>query len=143
MNSFHPLDRLIDNKSLQLMEALIPFVDLPMKKMLVIFIKYLEIKELLQALSDIEKLERCGFIINPASEDNFIDILLNFLPPEIGNELKNTEQMLNMLKFMDADNPSTYMNNEKEAKVNTTASNSNSLYENIMSILDDYDNERI
>ena len=43
----HPLDNLIKDDSLYLLEMLVPFIDFPYKKLLVLFIKYKELTELM------------------------------------------------------------------------------------------------
>ncbi len=128
----HPLDRLIQDDSLFFLEAMIPFVDLNTKKVLVVLLKYREISAIMNSLGNPELLQRCGFDCHPKSKEDFISDIFDFMPKEYKNNVNQMQQMMSMMNTMQ-------MMNQMEqgtAQNNSSSSNSESLYDSIVSILD-------
>lgn len=133
MQKIHPLDRLVGDDSLFFLEAMIPFVDYNTKKLLVILIKYREINSIMNSLNDPVLLSECGFDKHPKSTEDFISDLCFFMPDEIKNNIKQATQMMSMMKVVNAMDS----NNMQQKAPNNSCENSSksSLYENVMSIL--------
>lgn len=129
--SFHPLDRLIGNSSLSMLEALVPFVDYPMKRMLVLFIKYKELMALLNCFNDPEYIAECGFDCHPKDSQDFITGLCNVLPAQYAGNLKQMTQMMRMMQMMDTTNKAA--EGQQQSK---NASHIN-LYDSVMDILNE------
>lgn len=133
MQRFHPLDSLICDNSLCLLEALVPIVEYRYKLPLVLFIKYRELTEISKSLEDPFFLERCGFMCNSKDPDCIWDTLKKALPPEIGNQIKQMKTMMQAMSYMDlfseADN--------KEKKCPDSGTDSESLYDSIINILNE------
>ena len=73
MNKMHPLDKLISDDSLWLLEAIVAFVDYPYKRMLVMLIKYKELMSILNSLNDKNYISNCGFDCHPKSTEDMIN----------------------------------------------------------------------
>ena len=82
MEPFHPLDRLINDNSFALLEALVPFVDYPYKRLLVLYIKYKEALALMNCFNDRSFIARQGFDCHPKSTEDFVSDLCNILPTQ-------------------------------------------------------------
>ena len=78
----HPLERITCNNSLSMLEYLIPFVDYPLKLPLALFIKFNEIRLLINAFHSTDNLVRLG-LHNPSSDP--IDMLCSItgMSPEM------------------------------------------------------------
>ena len=103
MNSLkrtHPLDILIPDNSLSLLEALVPFVDYSLKKPLVLFIKYRELTAIMQSLNNIEYISNCGFNCKPKNNDDFISNILKFMPDDYASSFSQMKQMMSMFEMM-------------------------------------------
>ena len=59
-NFHHPLDNLIKDDRLFMMEAILPFVDDRMKAPLAMYIKIMELQTILNALRDTNYVNSCG-----------------------------------------------------------------------------------
>lgn len=142
----HPLDRLIKDDSLFMLEALVPFVDYRFKKLLILYIKYKEITAILDSFSKPGYISECGFDCHPKSTDDFISDICNFLPGDFSsmlNQIKQMQQMQGMMNMMNSMN--TNQSEKKESSFNPfenitnnqSNSNNDSLFDSIISILDD------
>ncbi len=78
----HPLNNITRNNPYSMLEALIPFVDYPMKLPLALFIKYHELRLIVEAFQSIDSLSQYG-LHNTSS--NPMDMLASFtgISPEI------------------------------------------------------------
>ena len=128
---FHPLDNLIGNQSYSFLEAMVPFVEYPYKKPLVLFIKYQELMSIFRALDDISYVDSCGFNCHPSCMDDMINDMCHFLPGNFANSIK---QMQQMMEFMNMTSATTDNSNASDAP-------QSSLYDSIMSILNESDNQ--
>lgn len=165
----HPLDRLMNDNSIFLLEALIPFVDYNMKRLLVVFIKVREINTLMSRLNHPGHLASSGFDCRVKNTDEMIDKMCDFLPPEFAKNIRQTIKMMNMMRIMDGmdmqdmnmsntdmyntNSNYTWMNDhggnrekdtdfKKEQRMNESYEDSNEgLFDSVMSILNDYDSQ--
>lgn len=141
---FHPLDKLIPDNSICLLEAMVPFVDYQYKLPLVFFIKYRELTIISQCLSNREMAANLGFDCHPENQNDFFNSLIDFMPNDFGNSFNQLKQAMSMMELMNTVNQNNNSNTKSSDNTssNTTAQNSNnndSLYENIMSILNEGD----
>lgn len=133
----HPLDKLINDNSLLFLEAMVPFVDMKMKRLLIIYIKYKELTILLNNLNDGGLIEKCGFNCTPNSTEDVINSLCTVMPEDFSSSIGNTMQMLNMMQAMNGLSPGGAT---QGCKANDSTENQ-SMYNNIMNILNGVDNE--
>lgn len=124
INRTHPLDILIPDNTLSLLEALVPFVDYSFKKPLVLFIKYREIMAIMQSLNNIDYISNCGFNCAPKSNEDFLTNILKYLPGDYAASLSQAKQMMSMFEMMNM------MNHEKESSENYDDINKPNTYEN-------------
>lgn len=135
----HPLDNLISDNSLFMLEAMVPFVDYQFKKPLVFLIKYREFQSIMQSLNDRSFLSSCGFDCKPQSTEDMLMQMCNFMPGSFGSSMKQMQQMqqmMNMMNVMESTNDVPNMN----AK-NNNDQNSDSLYNSVISILNNSNKE--
>ena len=147
MEPFHPLDRLINDNSFALLEALVPFVDYPYKRLLVLYIKYKEALALMNCFNDRSFIARQGFDCHPKSTEDFVSDLCNILPTQYAGSLQNMKQLMQVMQMMDMKNPNTsgcFSNLFENAKAtaqdfsNKTEHTSDAyLYQSVMDILND------
>lgn len=97
---FHPLDKLIGNHTFSFLEVMVPFVDYPFKKMLVLFIKYQELMSIFHALDDRAFVEQCGFNCRPSSPEDMITDICRFLPGNYADSIRQMRQMMQMMEVM-------------------------------------------
>ncbi len=165
MNRIHPLDKLITDDSLWLLESMVAFVDYPFKRMLVMLIKYKELMSILNCLDDRGYISKCGFDCHPKNSEDMINDMCNFMPGDFSSSIKNMNKMMSMMNAMNSmnndcqnhgnfndsffnpfsatqDNPST-SEDIKEANSyyrdesdNSSNSSSGGLYESVLNILD-------
>ena len=131
----HPLDKLITDDSLFLLEAMVPFIEFPYKKMLILFIKYRELISILKCLDDKDYLSSCGFDCHPKSTEDMINDMCGFLPENVSGSIKQMKQMMGMMDMMNSmgENPLNNM-------FNNTYQSSN-LFDSVISILDNDNKE--
>ncbi len=135
----HPLDNLISDNSLFMLEAMVPFVDYQFKKPLVFLIKYRELQSILQSLNDRSFLSSCGFDCKPKSTEDMIMQMCNFMPGSFGSSMKQMQQMQQMMSMMNIMDNSNNTNNTNSDGNNSESSDS--LYDSILSILNDSNKE--
>lgn len=148
-SSSHPLDKLINDDRLLLMEAIIPFVDSSLRKPLVLYIKTTELKLIMNSLDNSDYTHRCGFDKDPGNREEVLSSLSDCGFSDVANQMKSMKQamdIMNMMKSMDPkDSPSDikepYKNifNEYDTMNNTSPENSS--MSNIMELLREYDSE--
>ncbi len=147
MNSLkrtHPLDILIPDNSLSLLEALVPFVDYSLKKPLVLFIKYRELTAIMQSLNNIEYISNCGFNCKPKNNDDFISNILKFMPDDYASSFSQMKQMMSMFEMMNMmnqgdENNANYRNSEYEDTKNENVEYKGTNYED--TYFEDYRSE--
>lgn len=100
VQQFHPLDRLIGNRTLSFLEAMVPFVDYPFKKPLVMFIKYQELMCIFRSLDNRSLVDECGFNCHPKSTEDMITDMCKFLPGNYAGSIKQMRQMMQMMETM-------------------------------------------
>ncbi|MDD6328657.1 MAG: hypothetical protein Q4D54_01515 [Eubacteriales bacterium] len=106
-------------------------MDYPMKRMLVLFIKYKELMALLNCFNDPEYIAECGFDCHPKDSQDFITGLCNVLPAQYAGNLKQMTQMMRMMQMMDTTNKAA--EGQQQSK---NASHIN-LYDSVMDILNE------
>ncbi len=135
--NFHPLDNLIKDKSSFWLEALVPFVDYKYKKLLIIYIKYKELKAILDCLEDIKYVESCGFNCKAHSMDDVITGLAGFMPKDFSDNIVQMKSMLDMMQTMNQlDDFMPKSGNQGAKNHNSVPRENDDLFENIKSILD-------
>lgn len=130
MTRIHPLDKLISDDSLFLLEALVPFIEYPYKKMLVLFIKYRELMAIMDSLNDRNFISSCGFDCHPKNTEEMLASMCDFLPSNMSSSMKQMKQMMGMMEMMNAmpqPNPSPPQD---------------SLFDSVLSILNDQDTNK-
>lgn len=134
----HPLDKLISDNSLFLLEALVPFIDYPYKKMLVLFIKYRELMAIMNSLNDREYISSCGFDCHPKSTEEMLANMCNFLPGNISSSMKQMKQMMSMMEMMNSmpQNAGDNTNASFSFNNNSSSGHSGDLFESVLSILE-------
>jgi hypothetical protein len=98
----HPLDKLIDDDSLIMLEAMVPFIDYRFKKLLVIYIKYREFTLIMNNLNDIGYADRCGFNKKTATADDMMEVILSTMSPETAANISNAKKMMTMMQAAEA-----------------------------------------
>lgn len=100
VQQFHPLDRLIGNRTLSFLEAMVPFVDYPFKKPLVMFIKYQELMCIFRSLDNKSLVDECGFNCHPKNTEDMIADMCKFLPGNYASSIRQMRQMMQMMETM-------------------------------------------
>ncbi|MCM1159420.1 MAG: hypothetical protein NC300_11970 [Bacteroidales bacterium] len=90
----HPLDVITKNNSLSMLEALIPFVDYPLKLPLALLIKFNEIRLIMEAFGSLNRLTSLG-LHHPAKDP--MDMLCSFagISPEMLKMLMSMTEGMN------------------------------------------------
>lgn len=134
MERFHPLDKLIRDDSICLLEALVPFIDFPYKRMLIFFIKYREIAAIMDSLTDRQYIESCGFDCHPNSSEDILENICLHMPRDMSNKISQFKQMMSSFEMMNnLNNASTnYSPNNKDSydfKYNNEVNNTNNIFQ--------------
>ena len=99
-NFRHPLDNLIRDDRLFIMEAIIPFVDDNMKAPLAMYIKFMELKSILEALRDPGYVNSCGLHKDINNQDDIFSSLANCGLMGGKDQLENMKKAMNMMNMM-------------------------------------------
>ena len=99
-NFRHPLDNLIRDDRLFIMEAIIPFVDDNMKAPLAMYIKFMELKAILEALRDPGYVHSCGLHKDINNQDDIFSSLANCGLMGGKDQLENMKKAMNMMNMM-------------------------------------------
>ncbi|MCM1081936.1 MAG: hypothetical protein NC393_02140 [Clostridium sp.] len=139
MNNFgrvHPLDKLINDDSLFLLEAMVPFVEYQYKLPLIFFIKYRELTMIMQRMNDRNYISECGFDCHPKNQEEMLGSMLSFMPSEYANTFQQMKQMMSMMEMMNSmpGQPPEY---NEHVENETNSGTSDDLYESVMSILNE------
>jgi hypothetical protein len=136
----HPLDKLISNQSLFLIEAIIPFVDKPMKKPLVMYLKFSELQEIIRALNDEAYINDCDFCRDFSNQEDVITALNQCGYGDIAGQMSQLKSAINMMNIMNMMSPNDEGDTAPYNFQNDEDSTENTL-DNIMDILNEYDKE--
>lgn len=88
----HPLDKLIKDDRLIMLEAMIPFVDRQLKGPLAIYIKITELKLIMNALSDYHYIEQCGLNMDMNNQEQVLSALAGCGFPDIASQFEQVKQ---------------------------------------------------
>ena len=99
-NFRHPLDNLIRDDRLFIMEAIIPFVDDNMKAPLAMYIKFMELKAIMEALRDPGYVNSCGLHKDINNQDDIFSSLANCGLMGGKDQLENMKKAMNMMNMM-------------------------------------------
>ncbi len=108
-NRFHPLDILVADNSISMLETLVPFVEFPFKKLLVFYIKYRELTAIINSLNNRDFLKSCGFDCHPKTTEDMICDMCKFMPGNMVGNIKQMQQVFSMMQMMNQDNQSASM----------------------------------
>lgn len=103
-NFHHPLDNLIKDDRLFMMEAILPFVDDRMKAPLAMYIKIMELQAILNALRDTNYVNSCGLHKDIYNQDDILSSLAGCGFPDIRDQFANMKKAMDMMKTMEAMN---------------------------------------
>ena len=115
---FHPLDKLIGNHTFSFLEVMVPFVDYPVKKILVLFIKYQELMSIFHALDDRAFVDECGFNCHPSGPEDMIAAICRFLPDNYADKIRQMRQMMQMMDVMNMASASENNTDKDNSTVN-------------------------
>lgn len=101
-NFRHPLDNLIRDDRLFIMEAIIPFVDDNMKAPLAMYIKFMELKAILEALRDPGYVNSCGLHKDINNQDDIFSSLANCGLMGGKEQLENMKKAMNVMNMMNS-----------------------------------------
>lgn len=99
----HPLDKIYQNNSLLLLEAMIPYVDSSLKLPLAMLIKLQELRILIQVLNNPSRMEACGLNRGTGNSDELLTSLckaMGFDFMEQINTINNMQNMMNVMQTM-------------------------------------------
>lgn len=105
----HPLDKLIKDDRLIMLEAMIPFVDRQLKGPLAIYIKLTELKLIMNALSDYHYIEQCGLNMDMNNQEQVLSALAGCGFPDIASQFEQVKTAMNMANMMNMMNESKDM----------------------------------
>ena len=128
-HSSHPLDNITRQNPYSMLEALIPFVDYPMKLVLLFMIKYQEMRLLLDAFQSVDNLSKYGL---HNSSNNPFDMLGNIMgvsPEMLKTFMSFAESRSNDATAKDYVNQTFFSDKQSD----------NSFDENIKNIFAEYD----
>lgn len=137
ISKFHPLDKLIADDSLFLLEALVPFIDYPYKKMLVFFIKYKELMSIMNSLNDRSYISSCGFDCHPKNTEEMLAGMCDFLPGNISDSMRQMKQMMSMMEVMNSMPKNTSEEFFEKEKHKNPPSKEDNLFDSVLSILNE------
>lgn len=154
-NFHHPLDNLIKDDRLFMMEAILPFVDDRMKAPLAMYIKIMELQTILNALRDTNYVNSCGLHKNINNQDDILSSLAGCGFPDIRNQFASMKKAMDMMKTMEAMNTqqstdSLYRHYQsrtasetegEENYDNTESQSSQDIYSSVKDLFEKYDME--
>ena len=126
----HPLDKLIRDDSLCIMETLVPFIDYPYKRLFILFIKYREITSILECLEDKKYITNCGFDCHPKTTEEMIENICSHMPSDITSKLNQMKQMLKSFELVNQLNQTKTQNTASNATPTSLDSTSNTTQAN-------------
>lgn len=127
----HPLDKLINDDRLFLLEAILPFIDSPMRMPLTLYLKTTELKLIMNALNNKNYINQCDFNRNINNQDDVLNSLSQCGFPDIASQMKNLKSTMEMMKVMNMMNETT-----------SNMSGNSATAKAYQSIFDEYDSEQ-
>ena len=100
----HPLDKLISDDRLFLLEAILPFVEGPMRMPLVIYLKMMELQQIMRVINNQSYIRQCDFNRDLHNQNDILTSLAQCGFPDIADQMKNMQQAMNMMQVMNAMN---------------------------------------
>lgn len=100
----HPLDKLINDDSLFLMEAIIPFVDSSLRKPLVLYIKTTELRLILDSLNNADYIKGCGFNKNLNNQEEVLASLSECGFSDIARQMESMKKAMHIMNMMNTMN---------------------------------------
>lgn len=100
----HPLDKLISDDRLFLLEAILPFIDGPMRMPLVIYLKTMELQQIMRVINNQSYVRQCDFNRDFHNQNDILASLAQCGFPDIADQMKNMQQAMNMMQVMNAMN---------------------------------------
>ncbi len=101
-NFRHPLDNLIRDDRLFMLEAILPFVADNMKAPLAMYIKIMELQSILSSLNDKNYMEHCGLHKDINNQDDILSSLADCGLKDVQSQFANIKKMVDMMKIMEA-----------------------------------------
>lgn len=101
-NFRHPLDNLIRDDRIFMLEAIIPFVSDRMKAPLAMYIKIMELQTILSSLQDKECMARCGLHKDINNQDDILSSLADCGFEDVKGKFANLKKMLDVMKMMES-----------------------------------------
>lgn len=148
----HPLDKLISDDRLFLLEAILPFVDGPMRMPLIIYLKMMELQQIMRVINNRSYIRQCDFNRDLHNQNDILTSLAQCGFPDIADQMKNIQQAMNMMQVMNAMNQTgtpgsapdrNFQNNETDpVQEDIPPSNdtrTNSVFPDFQSIFQAYD----
>ena len=129
-NFRHPLDNLIHDDRLFMLEAILPFVSDNMKAPLAMYIKIMELQSVLSSLQDKNYMEHCGLHKDINNQDDILSSLADCGLIDAKSQFANIKKMMDMIKIMEA---------SKETKNDNDTDQTNDIYGSIRDLFDEYD----
>ena len=121
----HPLDNLIKDDRLFMLEALIPFVDDSMKAPIAMYIKITELRLILIALKDKNLVSSCGLCKDINNQEDILSSLCSMGFPDAKASFDNIKKAMSMASAMEAMNgkPDCHMGSNTNYSDNTNNEN--------------------
>lgn len=129
-NFRHPLDNLIHDDRLFMLETILPFVSDNMKAPLAMYIKIMELQSVLSSLQDKNYMEHCGLHKDINNQDDILSSLADCGLMDVKSQFANIKKMMDMIKIMEA---------SKETKDDNDTDQTNDIYGSIRDLFDEYD----
>lgn len=96
----HPLDKLINDDKLFLLETMIPFVDERMKVPLAMYIKIMELQLILRGFRSYSYVNQCGLCRDINNQDDVLETLAGCGFGDIAGQMNQFKSMMNMMNIM-------------------------------------------
>ena len=101
-NFRHPLDNLIHDDRIFMLEAILPFVSDRLKAPLAMYIKIMELQTILSSLQDKECMARCGLHKDINNQDDILSSLADCGFEDVKGKFVNLKKMLDVMKMMES-----------------------------------------
>lgn len=120
----HPLDKLISDDRLFLLEAILPFVDGSMRMPLIIYLKMMELQQIMRVINNQSYIRQCDFNRDLYNQNDILASLSECGFPDIADQIKNMKQAMDMMQVMNVMNQTgtpgsapdmNFQNNETES----------------------------
>lgn len=120
----HPLDKLISDDRLFLLEAILPFVDGAMRMPLIIYLKMMELQQIMRVINNQSYIRQCDFNRDLHNQNDILASLSECGFPDIADQIKNMKQAMDMMQVMNVMNQTgtpgsapdmNFQNNETES----------------------------